>query len=106
MILISQVALVPESPQLTNASNLLRTIAEIPRYSQICTRLQSRFDSVDMDMVLWTDLLEKIEQTDPQVRGELGWSESENALEILAKLAKQTKWMNLDRAAQISATTA
>ena len=99
-----QTALVPKGPQLINTSNLLSTIAGIPRYSQICTRLQSQFDSFDMDMVLWADLLERIEQADSQVRDELGWSKSENAPEILAKLAKQTKWANLDRATSISAT--
>ena len=100
----SQTALVTEGPQLINTSNPLSTIAGIPRYSQICTRLQSQFDSFDMDMVLWADLLERIEHADSQVRDELGWSKSENAPEILAKLAKQTKWTNLDRATPISAT--
>ena len=99
-----QTALATADPQLINTSNLLSTIAEIPRYSQICTRLQSQFDSLDMNMVLWADLLERIEHTDSQVRGELGWNKSENAPEILAKLAKQTKWANLDRATPISAT--
>ena len=99
-----QTALATAAPQLINTSNLLSTIAEIPRYSQICTRLQSQFDSLDMNMVLWADLLERIEHTDSQVRAELGWNKSENAPEILAKLAKQTKWANLDQATPMSAT--
>ena len=100
----SQTALVTEDPQIINTPNLLSTIVGIPRYSQICTRLQSQFDSFDMNMVLWADLLERIEHADSQIRDELGWSKSENVPEILAKLAKQTKWANLDRATPVSAT--
>ena len=46
---------------------------------------------------------EKIEHTKLQVREKLGWSESENAQEILARLARQTKWANVDTATQVSA---
>ena len=52
---------------------------------------------------LWTNLLEKIEHTKAQVPEKLGWSESENAQEILARLAKQEKWTNVDTATQVSA---
>ena len=100
----SQTTPTPEGLQPTNLPNRLSATAEIPRYSGICTQLQNQFDSFDMEMVLWTDLLERIEHADSQVRDELGWSKSENAPEILAKLAKQTKWTNLDRATPISAT--
>ena len=98
-----QVVPATEDPQLINTSNPLSTIAGIPRYSEICTRLQSQFNSFDMGMVLWSDLLERIEHTDSQIRVELGWNESENAHEILAKLAKQDKWKNVDTATQVSA---
>ena len=100
----SQTTPTPEGLQPTNLPNRLSATAEIPRYSRICTQLQNQFDSFDMEMVLWTDLLERIEHTDSQVRNELGWNKSENAPEILAKLAKQTKWANLDRATPMSAT--
>ena len=49
---------------------------------------------------LWTNLLEKIENTNSQVRINLGWSVSEKAQEILARLAKQTKWTIVDSATQ------
>ena len=52
---------------------------------------------------LWTDLLEKIEHTKSQVQEKFGWSESENAREILAKLAGQAKWKNVNTATQVSA---
>ena len=52
---------------------------------------------------LWTDLLKKIEHTKSQTLEELGWSKSENAQEILARLAKQEKWTNVDTATQVSA---
>ena len=52
---------------------------------------------------LWTDLLEKIERIKSQISEELGWNESENAQEILARLAKQEKWTNVDTATQVSA---
>ena len=101
-----RVPLNPAELQPSNLPDHLRSIAKIHRYFQICIRLGNEFgsfDAVTMDLVLWVDLLKKIEETDSQTRGELGWSESENALEILAKLAKQTKWVNLDRATQFSA---
>ncbi len=51
---------------------------------------------------LWENLLERIENTDSHVRVDLGWSESEKAQEILARLAKQTKWTIVDSATQFS----
>lgn len=51
---------------------------------------------------LWTNLLEKIENTDSHVRVNLGWNESEKVQEILARLAKQTKWEIVDSATQFS----
>lgn len=52
---------------------------------------------------LWIDLLEKIERIKSQISEELGWNESENAQGILARLAKQEKWTNVDTATQVSA---
>ncbi|MDE0316721.1 MAG: hypothetical protein OXM61_17685 [Candidatus Poribacteria bacterium] len=51
---------------------------------------------------LWTNLLEKIEDTDLQDRVNLGWGESEKTQEILSRLAKQTKWRIIDTATQFS----
>lgn len=98
----SQATLTPQDLQPAGPSNLFTEIAEIPRYSQICTQLQDRYGSFDPEMVLWANLLEKIEHTDSQVRAHLGWSESESAQEILARLAKQTRWTNVDTATQFS----
>ena len=49
------------------------------------------------------DLLKRIEHLKSQFGEKLGWSESENAQEILARLAKQEKWTNVDTATQVSA---
>ena len=77
----------------------LKEIAKIPRYFQTCIRLRDRFgsfDTVTKELVLWVDLLDKIERTDPQLKQKLGWHRAKDAQEILSELAKQAKWTNDD----------
>ena len=95
-----------EGQQLTDLPKSLRSIAKIPRYSQRYTELRdefSSFDDVTKEMVLWADLLEKIRHAEPCVRDQFGWNQSENAQEILAKLAEQRRWVDVDTATQFSA---
>ena len=83
----------------------LKDIASIPRYFQTCIRLRNHFrsfDAVTKEMVLWADLLDKIERTDPQIKQKLGWHRAKDAQEILSDLAKQAKWANVDAGPQTS----
>ena len=91
--------------QVDNLPNSLREIAKIPRYFQTCIRLRDRFGSlntVTKELVLWVDLLDKIERTDPQIKQKLGWHRAKDAQEILSDLAKQAKWTSADSVPQIS----
>ncbi len=83
----------------------LREIASIPRYFQTCVRLRERlhtFDSVTKELVLWMDLRDKIERTAPQIRQKLDWQRTEDAEDILAKLAREAKWRNAETAPHAS----
>ena len=53
--------------------------------------------------ILWTNLLERIENTDSQIRVDFGWNESDKAPAILARLAKLSKWTIVDSANHLSA---
>ena len=100
-----QDALTRNELQPDDLPNSLKDIAKIPRYFQTCIRLRHRFGSfstVTTELVLWTDLLEKIERTDPQIKQKLGWHRIKDAQEILSDLAKQAKWTNVDTAPQAS----
>ena len=94
-----QKALSKEGMQLHDLPDALKEIAKIPRYFHTCIRLRDRFGSfetVTKELVLWVDLLEKIERTDPQLKQKLGWHKAKDAHEILSELAKQSKWTNDD----------
>ena len=52
---------------------------------------------------LWTNLLERIENTESQVRVNFGWNESDKAPAILARLSKLSKWTIVDSANHFSA---
>ena len=85
--------------------SLKEEVARIPRYFQRCIELRDKlgsFDVVTKEMVLWADLLDKIEQADPQVKQKLGWHRAKDAQEILSDLAKQTKWTDVEAAPQAS----
>ena len=77
----------------------------IPRYFQIWVRLSKQFQSssiVTKEMVLWEDLLDKIKYTDSQIQKRLGWQNVEDAQDILAELAREVEWINIDDAPQTS----
>ena len=100
-----QEALTQSGLQSDDLSNSLKDIARIPRYFQTCLQLQElfhSFDNVTKEMVLWADLLNKIARTDPQIKQKFGWHRIKDAQEILADLAKQVKWTNLDDAPEAS----
>lgn len=81
--------------------SLKKDVARIPQYLQRCIELRDKFDSLPMvtvDVVLWADLLDKIERTDLQIKQKLGWDRAKDAQEILSDLAKQAKWTNVDAA--------
>ena len=85
--------------------NSLKDTAKIPRYLHTCIRLRELFDSFDnvtKEMILWADLLYKIKHTDPQVWKKFDWQDIEEAQEDIAKLARETKWTNVDDAPQAS----
>ena len=54
-----------------------------------------------MTLVLWADLLDKIDRTDPQIKQKFGWHRAKDAQEILADLAKQAKWTNVGPQASV-----
>ncbi|MXV83768.1 hypothetical protein F4Z98_10410, partial [Candidatus Poribacteria bacterium] len=100
-----QKALIPQELQLDDLPDSLIDIARIPRYLQTCIRLRNQFrsfDSVTKVMVLWADLLDKIEKTDPQIKQTIGWHRAKDAQEILSDLSKQAKWTNVDAGPQAS----
>ena len=66
--------------------------ARIPRMLNTCVRLRDQFGgfgNVTREMILWADLLDKITQTDPQVRKVLKWRDDEEAAQVLARLAEE-----------------
>ncbi len=92
-----QEALTRKGLQLDDLPDPLKDIARIPRYFQRCTELRDELGSLDVvtkEVVLWGDLREKIERTDPQLKQKLGWHRAKDAQEILSDLAKQAKWTN------------
>ena len=100
-----QEALILKGLQLDDLPDSLIDTARIPRYFQTCIRLRNQFrsfEAVTKEMVLWADLLDKIERTDPQIKQKLGWHGAKDAQEILSDLAKQVKWTNVDSGPQAS----
>ena len=100
-----QEALTREKLQPNDLPDSLMDIARIPRYFQTCINLREFFDSfhnVTKEMVLWADLLYKIKHTDPQVRKKFDWQSVEDAQDILAKLATESKWVNVKDAPKAS----
>ena len=94
-----QKALTLKGLQLDDLPDSLKDLARIPRYFQTCIRLRNQFrsfEAVTKGMVLWADLLDKIERTDPQIKQKLGWHRAKDAQEILSDLAKQAKWTNVN----------
>lgn len=70
------------------------SIARIPRYFKTSISLRHKLGSLDnvtKEIVLWEDLKDRIQRTDPQVRQKLGWQSEEDAREILSELATKTK---------------
>ena len=100
-------ALSREGLSLSNIHNSLSDLdlIGIPRYFQIWVRLSKQFQSssiVTKEMVLWEDLLDKIKHTDSQIQKRLGWQNVEDAQDILAELAREVEWINIDDAPQTS----
>ena len=100
-------ALSREGLSLSNIHNSLSDLdlIGIPRYFQIWARLSKQFQSsstVTKEMVLWEDLLDKIKHTDSQIQKRLGWQNVEDAQDILAELAREVEWTNIDNAPQTS----
>lgn len=94
-------ALTQEECPADELPDALREIASIPRYFQTCVRLREElqtFDAVTKELVLWVDLCDKIERTAPQIRQKLDWQMTEDAKDILAKLAREAKWQKAETA--------
>ncbi len=99
-----QAALNQQELQLDDLPDSLKRIARIPRYFQRCTELRDElgsFEVVTKEIVLWADLLDKIDRTDPQIKQKFGWHRAKDAQEILADLAKQVKWTNVGPQASV-----
>ena len=100
-----QEALTGKGLQLDDLPDSLKDIARIPRYFQRCAELRDElgsFDVVTKEMVLWADLLDKIDRTDPQIKQKFGWHRVKDAQEILSDLAKQAEWTDVGDAPQAS----
>ena len=98
-------ALSLEGLSLLNIHNSLIDLIRIPRYFQIWARLSKQFqtsNAVTKEMIFWEDLLDKIKHTDPQVRRKFDWQSAEDAQEILARLAQEAKWTDVDDTPQAS----
>lgn len=81
---LSMVGIPPEE-----MTDQLRSIARIPRYFKTCVRLRERLnklDNVSVPLVLWTDLLEKIDGLEPEIRQTLGVTSETDAIDVLVKL--------------------
>ena len=99
-----QEALTRKGLQLDDLPNPLKDTARIPRYFQRCIELRDElgsFEVVTKEIVLWADLLDKIDRTDPQIRQKFGWHRAKDAQDILADLAKQAKWTNVGPQASV-----
>ena len=99
-----QEALNQQGLQLDDLPDSLKGIARIPRYFQRCTELRNElgsFEVVTKEIVLWADLLDKIDRTDLQIKQKFGWHRAKDAQEILADLAKQAKWTNVGPQASV-----
>jgi len=65
-------------------------IATIPRYFRRSIELRQRFKSlanVSKEMVLWADLLAKVEAGDPQLTDRIGWNSASDVKRALITLA-------------------
>ena len=99
-----QEALTRKGLQIDDLPDSLMDIARIPRYFQRCIELRDEFGSFDVvtkEMVLWADLLDKIDRTDPQIKQKFGWHRAKDAQEILADFAKQAQWTNVGPQASV-----
>src|SRR5205085_3933471 len=77
----------------TEIPEALIPVASIPRYFRRAIELRERFKSlsnVTKEMVLWADLLTKIE-SDEQVREKIGWTSAADIKRALRKLAKEAR---------------
>ena len=100
-----QAALARKGLQLDDLPDSLKgEVARIPRYFQRCIELRDElgsFEVVTKEIVLWADLIDKIDRTDPQIKQKFGWHRAKDAQEILADLAKQAKWTNIGPQASV-----
>ena len=82
--------------------SLKEEVARIPRYFQRCIELRDElgsFEVVTKQMVLWADLLYKINYSgDRQIRKKLDWQSIEDAQGDLAMLAREAKWTDAPHA--------
>jgi hypothetical protein len=69
-------------------------VAKIPRYFRRAIELRDRFKSlanISKEMVLWADLLAKVEAGDPQITSQIGWGSPANLKRALIKLASEAR---------------
>jgi hypothetical protein len=81
----------------------LLEVAKIPRYFKRAVELRAQFKSlrhVSREMVLWVDLLEKIDSGESQVTESIGWKSSDDLKRAMTKLA--TAALHLPPGADIS----
>ena len=74
--------------------NGLVEVAKVPRYFRRATELRERFSSlanVTKEMVLWAELLAKVEAGDPQVTTQIGWTSPADVKRALLKLASAAR---------------
>jgi hypothetical protein len=69
-------------------------VAKIPRYFRRAVELRDRFKSlanISKEMVLWADLLAKVEAGDPQITSQIGWESPADLKRALIKLASAAR---------------
>lgn len=69
-------------------------VAKIPRYFRRAIELRERFKSlanVSKEMVLWADLLAKVQAGDPQITTQIGWTSPADVKRALLKLASAAR---------------
>jgi hypothetical protein len=87
------VGLAPPIPRHELPSGLVE-VATIPRYFRTAVALRTRFKTlanVSKEMVLWADLLAKVEAGDPQVTTQIGWTSPADVKRALLKLASAAR---------------
>lgn len=98
--LVEALQLLPIPVPRMELSSSLVEIAKIPRYFRRSIDLRARFMSlsnVSKEMVLWADLLAKVEGGDPQVTRTIGWQSGHDVQRALRRVAQAAQSLPLQK---------